>query len=122
MSLPNQILILEERLLHADHRLDVEALQAMIAPEFREIGPRGEMKSRDEVVAWLCEKDSNWQWQLHDFELQQLGQDLLLATYRAQRLGSDSLGATHSSIWQKHQLQHDAQWQIIFHQTTLCGV
>jgi hypothetical protein len=60
MDIPNiseQILKLEESLLHEDFSSNPEALEAMISNDFREIDPKGRECSREDVIAWLLQKN-----------------------------------------------------------------
>ena len=118
LNLPEHIRILEELLLHQDFSNSPEALEAMLAEDFREINREGAVISREDVVSWLMGKSPDSRWEFANFEVVQLAPDLVLATYHARQIipdGSTSRGAAHCSIWKQSQ---EKNWQLTFHQST----
>ena len=121
MDIPNiseQILKLEESLLHEDFSSNPEALEAMISNDFREIDPKGRECSREDVIAWLLQKNPAPRWELSAFSLHQLADNSVLATYHARQIQpeSSSSGSRHCSIW--HTTYPSTNWQLFFHQST----
>ena len=119
LNLPEHIRILEELLLHQDFSSSPDALEAMLGDEFREINPAGNIVSRAEVIAWLLEKNPADRWEFNEFEVRQLAEDLVLATYHARKIlpeNSTSDGAMHCSIWQE--TGPGKTWKLMFHQST----
>ncbi len=110
-------LLLQQELfiLHEEFTKQSEAL---LADELWEISANGSRQSRQEVCEWLRKKPNNFRWKLKDFSVQNLSEDLVLATYWAKLQApkaSDSKGTLHSSLWKKN---HEGLWQMYFHQAT----
>ncbi|MGY8789548.1 MAG: nuclear transport factor 2 family protein [Pseudomonadales bacterium] len=121
MDIPNiseQILKLEESLLHQDFSSNPEALEALICDDFREIDPKGRECSREDVIAWLLQKNPASRWEFSAFALHQLADSSVLATYHARQIHpeSSSPGSRHCSIW--HTNYPSINWQLFFHQST----
>jgi hypothetical protein len=119
LNLGEHIRILEELLLHQDFRHSQEQLEALLAPEFREVDPRGNNVSRENVIRWLLAKDPGSRWEYADFEVRELGDNLVLATYFARQIlpeAQSSGGARHCSLWR--QQPGTTSWQLFFHQST----
>lgn len=117
--LQEYIRVLEDRLLHGDHSVHPEGLQALLGDKFREINPDGRVVSRDDVITWLLEKDPSYRWEFSDFEIQELGPGLVLASYRAKQVvpkKRGSKGARHCSLW--HKQAGRETWQMAYHQST----
>ena len=108
---------LEEKLLHTDFRKNPESINELLSEDFEEIGSIGRISSRKEVIHWLVTKDQDASWALNDFRVRKLATDLILATYRAKKMGSqsdNSKGSIRSSIWKLCA----NNWKMIFHQGT----
>ena len=115
----NKIKLLEESLLHTDMRSHPETLNALLAIEFEEVSPTGQIVSRESVLEWLLNKDVNVRWALEDFQFRDLGNELVLLRYQAKQIApqvSTSLGSLRTSLWRKN---IDTEcWQMVFHQAT----
>ncbi len=121
-----QIMQLELKLLHTDMRDNPTVIDELLDSGFEEIGSDGQVHSRQEVVAWLLNKDSAQQWSLVDFRIKSLSNDMVIAIYRAvrhdpvQATGKNDneqkayRGSIRSSVWQRH----DDFWKMVFHQAT----
>jgi len=90
-------------------------LEAMLAPEFWEVGASGRVYSKSFVLDTLearratpVEED----FSVADFACSEIGANLYLATYRLDQAGRLSRRAT---IWR----YHGSAWQIVYHQGTL---
>ena len=121
-----QIMQLELKLLHTDMRAYPAVIDELLDSVFEEIGSDGQTHARQEVVAWLQNKDSAQQWLLADFRIKPLSNDMVIAVYRAVRLdpaqaaGKDqngqeaNRGSIRSSVWQRR----GDHWKMVFHQAT----
>ncbi|GAA4857031.1 DUF4440 domain-containing protein [Saccharopolyspora cebuensis] len=90
-------------------------VEAMIAPDFREIGASGRTYSREHVIAVLAERFRNpvpERWETDDFRRRELAPGLHLLTY-ALRQG-DRL-TQRATLWQRT----PDGWQVRFHQGTV---
>ncbi len=106
---------LESGILHQAFSPDIDRL---LAAELSEIGVDGDIHSRDEICQWLAAKHPQARWDIQNFQVQVLAEDLALASYWAKQRApkaSDSAGSLHSSLWKKNAQQH---WQMRFHQAT----
>lgn len=118
LNLSEHIRILEELLLHQDFRKSQEQLEALLAPGFREVDPKGNVVTRENVIRWLLTKDPGSRWEYDQFEVRQLADNLALATYVARQIipeGHSGGGARHCSLWQESATN---QWSLLFHQST----
>jgi hypothetical protein len=89
--------------------------EAMVAPEFREIGASGRRYSKAFVLDTLESRHSKpvvESYEVTDFVCQQLSSNLYLATYQLNQSGRLS---QRSTIWR----YSDSVWLIVFHQGTL---
>lgn len=119
LNLPEHIRILEELLLHQDFSASPEQLDAMLSEDFREIDPQGRVVSRAAVIDWLSGKNPASRWEFSGFDVRQLADGLVLATYHARQVhpeGASGGGAMHSSIWQVK--SPGKTWELLFHQST----
>ncbi len=116
-QLRNHIKALEEKLLQADLKSYPEIIDELLSEDFEEIGVRGKVSLRAEVVSWLIRKDNKLEWVLDEFRVRELTSELVLVNYREKvknNSNKESKGALRSSLWRKC----DDQWQMIFHQAT----
>jgi hypothetical protein len=121
-----QIMQLELKLLHTDMCAHPAVIDELLDSAFEEIGSDGQAHSRQDVVAWLQNKDSAQHWSLADFRIKPLSNDMVIAIYRAvrhdpaQAAGKDQngqkayRGSIRSSVWQRH----GDHWKMVFHQAT----
>lgn len=89
--------------------------EAMVAPEFWEIGASGTKYSKALVLDTLESRHSKpvtENYAVADFACQELSQNLYLATYQLYQAGRLS---QRSTIWR----YSSSVWQIVFHQGTL---
>jgi len=119
LNVPEHIRILEELLLHQDFSSSPELLESMIGDDFYEINPDGKIVERGEVVEWLLGKNPAARWQFSSFNVVNLSDTLVLATYKARQIvpeGKSAGGSVHSSLWRED--SPGKTWQLIFHQST----
>ncbi|MDR4652710.1 MAG: DUF4440 domain-containing protein [Nitrosomonas sp.] len=121
-----QIMQLELKLLHTDMRAHPAVIDELLDSAFEEIGSDGQAHSRQDVVAWLQNKDSAQHWSLADFRIKSLSNDMVIAVYRAvrhdpaqaadkDRNGQKAYrGSIRSSVWQRR----GDHWKMVFHQAT----
>jgi hypothetical protein len=115
LALSTLLFKLESRILHQSFSQDIDCL---LADELREIGVDGAIHSRDEICQWLTAKDPQVRWDIRDFRIQVLAEELALTSYWAKQCApvvSGSAGIMHSSLWVKNAKQ---EWQMRFHQAT----
>lgn len=100
----------EDRLLHGDPAL----ADALLAPDFEEVGVDGRRSGREAVLAWLRARDPALRWRLLEVEVLALGEGLGMLRYLARRAGTEGGGSRRVSLWQ----QGPQGWQLRFHQAT----
>lgn len=117
-ELRDQIRLLEERLFDQSVRNTRSSLETLLSQDFREIGSSGHLYLYEEIIAALLEEPSDGTTRhLTDFEVQPLAPDVVLATYRSERIVHDAppVRALRSSIWRR---DADGTWRMVFHQGT----
>jgi len=100
------------------HEVFSPVIDGLLAAELNEIGVDGVIYSRSDICQWLATKDPQARWDIQNFQVQVLADNLALASYWAKQLApqvSGSAGSLHSSLWKKNKQQ---QWQMRFHQAT----
>lgn len=114
-----QLSALELALQRPEVRGDVQALEALLHPQFGEIGRSGRRYSRAAIIELLlAETPSTGSTLSQDFSLQLLAEDVALLGYRSAHRGADGGLVRHTwrhSIWQR---AVDGGWQLRFHQGT----
>lgn len=102
----------EEALLRPGTRRDRDALQALLAPGFREIGQSGRLWARAEIIdALVASEDFDADQVMSERHAERLAPGLVLLTYRlefARRI------SRRSSLWRVH----DGAASLVFHQGT----
>lgn len=122
LNLPEHIRILEELLLHQDFSSSPEQLEKMLSDDFWEIDRNGKMVEREAVIRWIMGKNPASRWEFTGFEVRQLADNLVLATYLARQIIPEEAsigGARHCSLWREN--GPGKTWQLVFHQTTKTG-
>ena len=115
-SLSDHIRQLEEQLLLPTTRRSTAVLEALLADEFIEFASDGCAYTKTQVVAAL-QREVPFSRSLTDFRLLALGDNIVLATYRAHRRAESSgevVESLRSSVWTRR----DDHWQLLFHQGT----
>ena len=111
---------LEESLHQGETRRDPVRLEALLHPEFEEIGRSGRRFSRREILAELAPTDPFPAVVSSDYALTALGDDVALLTYRSAHVGDAGRLYRHSlrsSIW----VRTSGRWRVRFHQGTPAG-
>lgn len=106
------ILALELALLKPEVRRSSEALRALLADDFFEIGSSGKILYQHEQIADLVLGDVCMT--IDHFHIKLLSEDIILATYRVYN-ALNAQYSLRSSIWKRV----DGQWKMHFHQGTL---
>lgn len=99
-----------------EHGVSRKDFEAMIAPDFWEVGASGRCYSRSEVLDVLETRFAGAhddQWKTSDFHCRQLGPDVYLLTYQLMQDGKRK--TRRCTIWQRG----GAGWIILYHQGTL---
>ncbi|MDP4550131.1 DUF4440 domain-containing protein [Alkalihalobacillus macyae] len=110
-NLKAQLRELEETHINLEVRSSAEELDKILADEFWEIGSSGiKYNKRECLELGVVLTDMT----IHNYEIQQLAQDLVLATYFIEDR-TRKRNTLRSSIW-KH---IDGRWQLYFHQGTI---
>ena len=109
---------LEVSLLTPAVRASVEKLNVLLADDFREFGSSGEIYSKQDILEQLpkATQIARVEFSVSDFQVQQLAEDIILATFTTDKISSDNSRAVslRSSIWRKT----GKSWQMVFHQGT----
>ena len=111
----DRVIQLEKSLLEPAIRSDINTLQQLLHNEFVEFGSSGKIYNKQDTIDLL----PNEQPRLLEIEsisinTKKLSDSCILLTYKL--LSHDKLHSIRSSIW----INNLDQWQLIFHQGTLC--
>lgn len=87
-------------------------IEALLHPDFSEIGSSGEVYDRDTMIEMMATESPGGGVVLRDFTVHPLSEDTVLATYRS--IGTSGKEARRSSIW----VNNGHGWQIRHHQGT----
>jgi hypothetical protein len=108
---------LELELHHPGVRCSRQRLEALLHPDFREVGRSGHRYDRDRVIRYLAEHGGRTEIVPTDHAVYAIGPDAALLTYCSGPRRSDGSLATdalRSSVW-----VHTASgWQLLYHQGT----
>lgn len=108
---------LESELHHPGTRATRERLEALLHPQFTEVGRSGRRYTRETVIAHLLAQAAQPDVMAWNHHAKALGPGVALLTYESAHRHSDgslSLAALRSSVW----LQTQAGWQLVHHQGT----
>lgn len=98
----------ELTLLQPAVRSDVDAVDALLAPDFTEIGRSGRVWDRAGMLASIAGFESSTvAVDASEVSGRRVGDDLVLVTY-------STPGALRSSLWRRS----DGRWRVVFHQAT----
>ncbi len=119
-DLHDQLHALEASHLLGPVRASRSHLEALLHPEFTEIGASGKLHTRADTLAHLPQESQaqpELELTLADFKAQQLTPGLALTTYTTTRTNPDTHTTTQarrSSIWKREA----NTWRLFFHQGT----
>ncbi len=108
------VMALERRLLHPEVRASPAALEALLDPEFLEIGASGRLWTRRDTIETLP-RDAQTPIRDEQMTGRQLADHLVLLTYISDEAGRR---ARRSSLWR---FDKTAGWRLLHHQGTLIG-
>ncbi len=113
----SELLLLEQSLLKPDTRKSIELLGNLLSDDFMEIGSSGMVYTKEDVIkAMLIETSVNFE--LEDFRVNLLSDEIALVTYKAVKSGPDvleNISSLRSSVWKLF----NGSWKIVFHQGTV---
>jgi uncharacterized protein YhfF/GNAT superfamily N-acetyltransferase len=110
------LLALELALARRDEAAIPSGYDALLAPDFAEIGASGNVWTRAETLLMLASGKQNDDIEIEGFEVAEIGPDVLLAIYDAVTTDPvhGRIRSHRSSIW----LRLDGHWMLRFHQGT----
>ena len=107
---------LETALHHPGSAMHPAALDALLHPDFHEVGKSGLAYSREQVARFLSQHPGPMPTEALDFRVSLLAPGCALLTYRSVHLdATEPLHVLRSSIWQLH----EGQWRLRYHQGTV---
>lgn len=108
---------LETELHHPGSPSTPERLQALLHPQFHEVGRSGLAYDRSTVTAYLAQRATPPSVQSCDFTISRLAPDVALLSYRSTELRDGSVEALRT--WRASLWVHTPQgWQLRYHQGT----
>ena len=108
------LMALERSLLEPAVRASAAQLDALLADGFREVGASGRAFGKGDVLARLPE-ESGVVFTTAGMDVQLLGKDYALVTYRAIRSADgEDLSSLRSSLWRREA----SGWRMLYHQGT----
>ena len=116
-SLLFQLQALEVELHHPGVRCNRDRLEALLHPEFHEVGRSGRTYARETIVNYLTAQVSQPAVASDSFAVTELATGVALLTYRSAHIGPDKHLINHtlrSSVW----VQPGVVWQLRYHQGT----
>ena len=107
-----EVSALERRLLDSVGRADAAGVDALLHPDFVEVGASGRLWTRAETLAALAaEAGGGPPIEVFDLTGEPLAGHVVLLTFRTRRVGRQ---AVRSSLW----VRDAAAWRVRFHQGT----
>ena len=103
---------LELALLTASVRRSRTQLEALLDPEFREVGASGRLRTREEIIADLVDGDEGGPIEAVQVEAHEVAPDVVLVTFLTDPGGR---AARRSSLWRSV----GGSWRLLHHQGTL---
>lgn len=117
-ALKEHILRLEKELLKPQIRQSAEKTNELLADSFVEFCSSGCIYYNQGQAVDEDTNSKELNWEIKDFEIKQLSEDCVLATYRLVKhseLNENKKYSLRSSIWKCYH----GNWKMIFHQGTL---
>ena len=118
-ALLDELRALESELHHDGRPCPPERLEALLHPDFHEVGRSGRHYTRQTVIAFLASHPTLPPVASSDHALHRLGDDCALLTYRSVHRPVDGPSdvALRSSIW----LKTADGWRLVHHQGTVAA-
>lgn len=121
IDVARQELLAREPLFHRrEFIFSAESFDACTAADFWEVGASGACYTRDDVRSTILDRLATQPqdlmdtqgWQVTDFDVRRLSDDIYLATYQLDQVGRLS---RRSTLWRREQ----GDWVLLYHQGTL---
>lgn len=112
---------LETELHHPGVRCAPARLQALLHPDFHEVGRSGRAYNRDTVIAWLTQQHTQPDVRSEQFAVTALGTHHALLTYRSAHRRSDGtehMATLRASVWERSPDVAENPWRLRYHQGT----
>jgi len=107
-----------EEMLHSNEvRRDRRALDALLHPEFEEVGRSGQKYGRSEILAEVTQEETLPKIPAQDYSVSLLAEGVALLTYRSAHADGEDRTRRHtrrSSLW----VRTPGGWKLRFHQGT----
>lgn len=116
MSVAEELLELEKKLLDPELRRSPEKLAHFVADDFIEFGSSGHAYDKKRVL-FLLRKQTPSRLQIEEFRVIEISDAAALVTYRAYSESARTYGTRYSlrsSLW----IRRNKSWQMVFHQGT----
>ncbi len=117
-DLQKTIYDLETTLLKPEIRSSAKDLDLLLADDFAEFGSSGEIYDKKMILERLPKdtKISPVQFEVSDFQVKELSENVVLATFQTDKISPDNsrVTALRASIWKKT----NGNWQMVYHQGT----
>ncbi len=104
---------LEESMWVSESRFDPTYMDAVLHPDFTEVGRSGRLFTRDDVLS-MPPVEIRIEIPLRGLEIVEIAPDVVLTRYTTVPLDSPHGAAHRTSIW----LHEDERWLLRFHQGT----
>jgi hypothetical protein len=115
-DLQKTIYDLETSLLKPEIRSSVKDLDLLLADDFLEFGSSGKIYDKKNILERLPKDTeiSPVQFVVSDFKVKELGENVVLATFKTDKISPNSVRVTtlRASIWKKI----NENWQMFYHQ------
>lgn len=112
------MLTIEKQHLDSTVRSSSELLGALLCDEFREFGASGRIYDRVETLNLVTNRTEEAEYRIDEYQIVQLGENHMLATYNLSERRGESLRLTlRSTLWKLV----DGKWRMLFHQGTKCA-
>ncbi|WP_274050292.1 DUF4440 domain-containing protein [Thalassomonas haliotis] len=118
MNLQDEIIALEMDLLKPEIRRSPSALSRLISDDFLEFGGSGRSFGKEEVLSRLPQETPPT-FSARDFTLRELSGTVVQLLYKSTMLKAGAEQTSYSlrsTLWQRK----GENWQMLFHQGTLC--
>lgn len=102
MDLLDTLKRMETAMHRTDVRRDRQQMEALLHPDFIEIGRSGKRYSRDAILEEFRTEAALPAIDARDFQLQEISQDVLLLTYRSAHIADNGTLTRHTlrtSLW-----------------------
>ena len=106
---------IEKQHLDSTVRASTELLGALLCDEFKEFGSSGIVHDREDVLKSVTSSTEVVDYRLDEFEIIELGEGYILATYKLSEQRGDLFRLTlRSTVWKLV----GKSWRMLFHQST----